>query len=209
MGVLASTALTHGQMNEPPGARRVRLTVTGRRNTSATARTPTGRFHRQHLPLHARPARKLGAALGARPVPSPRGDGDGRPPGTHHLDPERLDHLGAGDLRGGRRPTPRPRPPSRTSTGLSCSRERSPVGIYPAVESASRILDPPFLGERHYSRERREAHSPALQRLKTSSRSSASTSSRRTTSRCSAARAASCRSRSPSPSSSRAFPAST
>ena len=64
-------------------------------------------LHRQHLPLHAGRLRGVGAAR-----PHPLGGGlpadalhrHGRAAGAHHLDHQGLDHLGAGDLRAGRRP---------------------------------------------------------------------------------------------------------
>ena len=103
-GVLAQTALVYGQMNEPPGARaRVGLTALFRRR--ALPRRGGARraaLHRQHLPLHAGGLRGIGPAgagtergrLSADAV-----DGHGGAPGAHHVDPEGLDHVGAGDLR--------------------------------------------------------------------------------------------------------------
>ena len=62
--------------------------------------------HRQHLPLHAGGLRSVGAArphaVGGR-LPADAADRDGRAAGADHLDEEGLDHLGAGDLRPGRR----------------------------------------------------------------------------------------------------------
>ena len=82
----------------------------------------------------------------------------------------RLDHLGAGRLRAGRR-LHRPgagddlRPPRRDHRRWSASiAER---GIYPAVDplaSTSRILDPHIVGEEHYQRRPRGA--AVLQRYK-------------------------------------------
>ena len=68
-------------------------------------------LRRQHLPLHAGGFRSVGAS---RPhsfgggLPADARDRHGRAAGTHHLDQQGLDHLGAGDLRAGRRPD-RPR----------------------------------------------------------------------------------------------------
>ena len=63
--------------------------------------------HRQHLPLRPGGVRGLGAAradaVGGR-LPADARDRDGRAPGADHLDLTRLGHLGAGDLRAGRRP---------------------------------------------------------------------------------------------------------
>ena len=62
--------------------------------------------HRQHLPLHPGRLRGLGAArphpLGGR-LPADARHRHGRSAGAHHLDQQGLDHLGAGDLRAGRR----------------------------------------------------------------------------------------------------------
>ena len=84
-------------------------------------------LHRQHLPLHPGRLRGLGAArphAERRRLPADAGDRDGRAAGAHHLDQQGLDHLGAGDLRPGRRPDrPRPgdhvRPPRRHHRALA------------------------------------------------------------------------------------------
>ena len=69
-------------------------------------------LHRQHLPVHPGGLRGLGAprphAVGRRVPADPR-HRDGRAPGADHLHQARLDHVGAGDLRAGRRHH-RPRP---------------------------------------------------------------------------------------------------
>ena len=63
-------------------------------------------LRRQHLPLHAG---RLGSVGAARPHSVGRGlsadarHRHGRAAGAHHHDPQGLDHLGAGDLRAGRR----------------------------------------------------------------------------------------------------------
>ena len=63
-------------------------------------------LHRQHLPVHAGRLRSVGAArphaVGGR-LPADAAERDGRAAGAHHVDEERLDHVGAGDLRAGRR----------------------------------------------------------------------------------------------------------
>ena len=108
-GVIAKTALVFGQMNEPPGrapARRPERPDDGR---VLPRRRRPGRaaLHRQHLPLHAGGLRGLGAArphAQRRGLPADAGRGDGPAAGAHHLHQEGLDHLGAGDLRAGRRP---------------------------------------------------------------------------------------------------------
>ena len=64
-------------------------------------------LHRQHLPLRAGGLRGLGAArphAERRGLPADARDRDGRAAGAHHLDDQGLDHVGAGDLRAGRRP---------------------------------------------------------------------------------------------------------
>ncbi len=101
-------ALVYGQMNEPPGAR-ARVALTGPRASGVFPRCRRqGRaaVHRQHLPLHAG---RLGSVGAARPypergrLPADAGDRDGQSAGAHHFDQQGLDHVGAGDLRAGRR----------------------------------------------------------------------------------------------------------
>ena len=64
-------------------------------------------LHRQHLPLRAGGLRGVGAP---RPhavrggLPADARDRDGPAPGADHLDAQGLGHVGAGDLRAGRRP---------------------------------------------------------------------------------------------------------
>ena len=95
-------------MNEPPGARlRVGLSgLTVAEYFRDRRERGRARVHRQHLPLHAG---GLGSVRAARPhaerrgLPADAGDGDGRSAGAHHVDAQRLDHVGAGDLRAGRR----------------------------------------------------------------------------------------------------------
>ena len=64
-------------------------------------------LHRQHLPLHAG---GHGSVRAARPhalrggLPADARGRDGRAPGAHHLDQDRIDHLRAGDLRARGRP---------------------------------------------------------------------------------------------------------
>jgi hypothetical protein len=64
-------------------------------------------LRRQHLPLHPGRFGSVGAAGPypfGRGLPADAGHRHGRAAGTHHLDQQGLDHLGAGDLRAGRRP---------------------------------------------------------------------------------------------------------
>ena len=125
----SKVALVYGQMNEPPGARaRVgALRPHPRRAVPRPVRHRRALLHRQHLPLHPGGLRGLGAP---RPHPLRRGlpadarHRHGPAAGADHLDPPRLDHLGAGDLRPRRRPD-RPgarhllRPPRRHDRALA------------------------------------------------------------------------------------------
>ena len=64
-------------------------------------------LHRQHLPLRPGGLRGLGAARAhaeRRRLPADARDRDGAAAGAHHVDEDRLGHLGAGDLRARRRP---------------------------------------------------------------------------------------------------------
>ena len=94
--------------------------------------------HRQHLPLHARRHRMLGAA---RPdavrggLPADAGRGDGPAAGADHVDEDRLDHVDPGRVRSGGRPD-RPfagddvRPPRRDGRAVARHRlaRHLPVG---------------------------------------------------------------------------------
>ena len=131
-GVIDKTALVFGQMNEPPGAR-LRVGAVRPDDGRVLPRAGPGRaaLHRQHLPLRPGGLRGVGAARPhavRRRLPADARDRDGPAPGADHLDAQGLDHLGAGDLRAGRRPH---RPgagehASPTSTRRRCSRARSP-----------------------------------------------------------------------------------
>jgi F-type H+-transporting ATPase subunit beta len=117
------------------------------------------RLHRQHLPLHAGRLRGVRAArphAERRGLPADARDRDGRPAGAHHLHAQRLDHLGAGHLRARRRHH-RPgagdgvRAPRRDGRALARDhRARHLPRRGPARRRVSRILDPQFIGERHY-----------------------------------------------------------
>ena len=96
-----------------PDERAARRAPAGRPERPDDGRVLPGRgeprrppLHRQHLPLHPGGLRGVGAArpdaVGGRLPAEPR-DRDGRAPGAHHLDEERLDHLAPGGLRAGRR----------------------------------------------------------------------------------------------------------
>ena len=104
----SKVAMVYGQMNEPPG-NRLRVALTGLTMAEALPRRRARHavLHRQHLPLHARRHRSVGAA---RPhafgggLPADAGRGNGPAAGAHHLDQDRLDHLDPGGVRAGRRP---------------------------------------------------------------------------------------------------------
>ena len=108
-----------GHVEEP---RRAGLRTDDGTARSAPARRPVGAdrrrvlprrreqgrapVHRQHLPLHAGGLGSVGAArphaVGGR-LPADAAVGNGPAAGTHHVDEEGLDHVGAGDLRARRR----------------------------------------------------------------------------------------------------------
>ena len=100
-------ALVFGQMNEPPGAR-ARVGLSGPDGRRIFPRPGPGRavLRRQHLPLHAG---RFGSVGASRPhsfgggLSADAGDRHGRAAGAHHHHDQGLDHLGAGDLRAGRR----------------------------------------------------------------------------------------------------------
>ena len=128
-GVIDKTALVYGQMNEPPGAR-LRVALSGL--TMAEYFRDEGgqdvllfvdnifRFVQAGSEVSALLGR-MPSAVGYQPTLPER---DGRPAGAHHLDPQRLGHLGAGDLRPRGRPhRPGPgrvlRPPRRHHGALA------------------------------------------------------------------------------------------
>ena len=135
-------ALVFGQMNEPPGAR-ARVGLAGPDGRRIFPRPGPGRavLRRQHLPLHAGGLGSVGAArphpVGGR-LPADARHRHGRAAGAHHLDQQGLDHLGAGDLRAGRRPD-RPgagdlvRPPRRDDRAVALDRRE---GHLPGGRSA-------------------------------------------------------------------------
>ena len=151
----------YGQMNEPPGAR-LRVGLSGLtvaeyfRDVENAGRAAV---HRQHLPLHAgrlRSVRAAGPHAERRRIPADARDGDGRSAGAHHVDEERLDHVGAGDLRSRRRhhrsgAGHRVRAPRRDGRAQSRA-SRSSASIRPSIRSTrrSRILAAQYVGERHY-----------------------------------------------------------
>ena len=150
-------ALVFGQMNEPPGARaRVALSGLAQAEYFGDEEGKDVLFFVDNIFRFTQAGAEVSALLGR--IPSAVGyqptlaTDMGAAAGTHHLDQQGFDHLGAGRLRAGRRPGPtRPRPPpSPTLMRRQCSTARiSEKGIYPAVDpldSTSRILEPAHCG---------------------------------------------------------------
>ena len=172
-GVIDKTMLVFGQMNEPPGAR-MRVALSGLTMAEYFRERGPGRaaVHRQHLPLRAGGLRGLGAArphaLAGR-LPADAGDRDGPAAGAHHLDAQGLGHLGAGDLRAGRRPH-RPgagvgvRAPQRDDGALARDLRE---GHLPGRRPARLDLDDPQARHRRRGalrrRQRGQGDPPALQ----------------------------------------------
>jgi len=180
-------------MNEPPGARqRVGLTALtmaeyfrdeeGRdvllsSTTSSASPRPAPRFRA------ARPN-----AVGGRLPAEPR-HGDGRSPGTNHVDQEGFDYFAPGGLRSGGHYTD---PAPATTFGhldstIRLERAIAELGIYPAVDpltSTSRVLDPNVVGRSTTTRPARSSGSCSVTATcRTSSRSWASMSCPKRTSR--------------------------
>ena len=105
----SKVALVYGQMNEPPGAR-ARVALTGL-TLAEQFRDQSGTdvlFFVDNIFRFTQAG--FGSVRASRPYPFGRGlpadarHRHGRAAGADHLDPRGLDHLGAGDLRAGRRP---------------------------------------------------------------------------------------------------------
>ena len=101
-------ALVYGQMNEPPGAR-ARVGLSGL--TVAEYFRDQGQdvlFFVDNIFRFTQAGSEVSALLGRIPVrrglSADARDRDGRAAGAHHHHDQGLDHLGAGDLRAGRRP---------------------------------------------------------------------------------------------------------
>ena len=101
-------ALVYGQMNEPPGARaRVALTGLAQAEYFRDEEGKDVLLFIDNIFRFTQAGSEVSALLGR--IPSRRGlsadagHRDGQPAGAHHLDRQGLDHLGAGDLRAGRR----------------------------------------------------------------------------------------------------------
>ena len=214
----SKVALVYGQMNEPPGAR-ARVGLSGL-TVAEYFRDAEGQdvlFFVDNIFRFTQAGSEVSALLGR--IPSAVGyqptlsTDMGALAGAHHLDQEGLDHLGAGDLRAGRR-LDRPGArhlvrPSRRDHGAQPLDRRAWRSSRPSIRSnsTSRMLDPRIVGEEHYqvARCRCSACCSSTSRCRTSSPSWAWTSSRKRTSWSSPARArssASSASRSMSPKSS-------
>jgi F-type H+-transporting ATPase subunit beta len=153
--------LVFGQMNEPPGAR-MRVALSGL-TMAEYFRDEEGQdvlLFIDNIFRFVQAGSEVSALLGRMPsagrLPADAGVGDGPAAGADHLDPQGLGHLGAGDLRPGRRPH-RPgaglgvRAPQRHDGAVARDLEK---GIYPAVDpldSTSTILKPEIVGEEHFN----------------------------------------------------------
>ena len=100
-------ALVYGQMNEPPGAR-ARVALSGL--TVAEHFRDQGQdvlFFVDNIFRFTQAGSEVSALLGPHPLggglSADAGHRHGRAAGAHHHHPQGLDHLGAGDLRAGRR----------------------------------------------------------------------------------------------------------
>ena len=167
-------ALVYGQMTEPPGARlRVGLVGAHRRRVFRDAENKDVLLFIDNIFRFTQAGSEVSAlawtySVGGR-LSADAADRNGRTAGAHHVDQEGLDHIGAGDLRAGRRLH---RPGAATTFAhldatTNLSRQIAELGIYPAVDplaSTSRILDPRVLGEEHYTVAR--SVKQVLQRLK-------------------------------------------
>ena len=158
--------MVFGQMNEPPGARlRVALSAL---TMAEYFRDSTGadtllfidnifRFSQAGSEVSALLGR-MPSAVGYQPTLATE---MGALAGADRLDQQGGHHVGAGRVRAGRR-SDRPGPGDGlrpiSTRFLYLERSISEKGIYPAVDplaSSSRILDPQYVGERHYAIARR------------------------------------------------------
>ncbi len=108
-GVIDRTVLVFGQMNEPPGAR-MRVALSGL-TMAEYFREEGGQdvlLFIDNIFRFVQAGSEVSALLGpdavAGGLPAHARDGDGPAPGADHLDAPGLGHVGAGDLRAGRRP---------------------------------------------------------------------------------------------------------
>ena len=101
-------ALVYGQMTEPPGARlRVALSGLTVAEYFRDAENKDVLLFIDNIFRFTQAGSEVSALLGRMPsrgrLPADAADRDGRAAGADHLDEEGLDHVGAGDLRAGRR----------------------------------------------------------------------------------------------------------
>ena len=169
----SKVAMVFGQMNEPPG-NRLRVALTGLTMAEALPRRRPRHpvLRRQHLPLHARRHRSVGAARphafgGGLPADACRGDGPLQEritsTKTGSITSIQAVYVPADDLTD---------PSPATTFGhldatVVLSRDIASLGIYPAVDpldSTSRQVDPNVIGEEHYNTTR--AVQATLQRYK-------------------------------------------
>ena len=157
----SKVALVYGQMNEPPGAR-ARVGLSGL-TVAEYFRDAEGQdvlFFVDNIFRFTQAGSEVSALLGR--IPSAVGyqptlsTDMGALAGAHHLDQEGLDHLGAGDLRAGRR-LDRPGArhlvrPSGRDNGAQPRRSPRWRSSRPSIRSnsTSRMLDPRIVGEEHY-----------------------------------------------------------
>ena len=175
--VIEQTCMVFGQMNEPPGARlRVALSAL---TMAEYFRDTTGadtllfidnifRFSQAGSEVSALLGR-MPSAVGYQPTLATE---MGALAGANRLDQQGGHHLGAGRVRAGRR-SDRPGPgrrPSASSTRSCIWSGRSPKRAFIRRSirwpRRSRILDPQYVGERHYAIARRvQTHAAALPRV--------------------------------------------
>ena len=164
--VIEQTCMVFGQMNEPPGARlRVALSAL---TMAEYFRDTTGAdtlLFVDNIFRFSQAGSEVSALLGRMPsrrgLPADAGHGDGRAAGADRLDEQGGHHVGAGRVRAGRR-SDRPRPGHRVRParrvhlpGAVDLRKGHLPGRRSAGLVSSRILDPQYVGERHYDVARR------------------------------------------------------
>ncbi len=159
-GVLGSTALIYGQMNEPPGARlRVGLSGLTVAEYFRDASTPTCCVFIDNIFRFTQAGSEVSALLGRMPsavgyqptLATEMGDLQERITSTRDgsITSVQAIYVPADDITD---PAPATAFAHLDAT-VVLSRAITELGIYPAVDplaSGSRILDPQYLGERHY-----------------------------------------------------------
>ena len=160
-GVISSTVMVFGQMNEPPGAR-LRVGLTGGDDGRIFPRPGSRRavVHRQHLPLRAGRLRGVVAAGPPARLPwvtSPRWArtwascrSASRRPRTGSITSMQAVYVPADDYT-----DPAPATTfAHLDASISLERSLAEQALFPAVDplaSTSRILDPLIVGEEHYA----------------------------------------------------------